>query len=110
MGLIFFYYYCVSQRLQHLRIYTHSLLTWDERYEPFKRRAGFLPLARLVTTRGLPLMDSIVLTTLVDQWRLETHTFHLPCGETTVTLQDVAMILGLLIDSTLICGMVSSAG
>ena len=32
---------------------------------------------------------------LVDRWRLETHTFHLPCGEMTPTLQDVAYLLGL---------------
>jgi hypothetical protein len=85
-GSNIFYYYFVPQRLQHLKIRTHGPVTWDERYEPFIRRAGFLPLARLVTTRGLPLMDFAALTTLVDRWRPETHTFHLPCGETIVTL------------------------
>jgi hypothetical protein len=55
-------------------------------------------------------MDSAALTTLVDWWRLETHTFHLLCGETTVTLLDVTMILGLPIDVTPVCGIVSSAG
>ena len=34
---------------------------------------------------------------LVDRWRPETHMFHLPCGEMTPTLQDVAYLLGLLI-------------
>jgi hypothetical protein len=33
--------------------------------------------------------------------------FHLPCGETTVTLQDVVMILGLPIDDTPISSTVS---
>jgi hypothetical protein len=51
-------------------------------------------------------MDSIVLMTLVDQWCPETHTFHLSCGKTTVILQDVAMIVGLPIDGTPICGLV----
>jgi hypothetical protein len=32
---------------------------------------------------------------MVDRWRPETHSFHLLCGEMTVTLEDVAMILGL---------------
>ncbi|KAL6321966.1 hypothetical protein AAG906_035881 [Vitis piasezkii] len=32
---------------------------------------------------------------LVERWRSETHTFHLPVGEMTITLQDVAVILGL---------------
>jgi hypothetical protein len=59
----------------------HSPLHWDERYKSFIRHAGFLPLARLVN-RGLPLMDAAALTALVDQWRLETQTFHLPSGGT----------------------------
>jgi hypothetical protein len=85
----------------------HNPVTWDNWYEPFIRRAGFLSLARLVT-HGLSLMDSATLIALVNRWRLETHTFHLPCGETTVTLQDIAMILGLSINGTPGCGMVSS--
>ena len=32
---------------------------------------------------------------LLDRWRPETHTFHLPVGELTPTLQDMAMLLGL---------------
>jgi hypothetical protein len=95
--------------LKPLRICTHNPLHWEERYEPFKRRAGFLLLARLIN-RGLPLMDAAALMTLMDRWRLETHMFHLPSGEITVTLQDIAMILGLPIDGTPVCGMVSSAG
>jgi hypothetical protein len=67
---------------------------------------GFLPLARLVSTH-LSMMDSAVLTALVDWWRPETHTFHLPCGEITVTLQDITMILGLSINSALVSGTVS---
>jgi hypothetical protein len=55
------------------------------------------------------MMDSAALMALVDQWRLETHTFHLPCGEITVMLQDVAMILGLPIDGALVSGTVSAA-
>src|SRR5438132_1913351 len=39
--------------------------------------------------------DRSLLTALVDRWRPETHTFHLPFGEMTVTLQDVAMLTGL---------------
>jgi hypothetical protein len=109
MGLIFLYYCCVPQCLQPLRICTHNPLTWDDCYESFIYRAGFLSLAQLFT-HGLPLMDSTALTTLVDRWHPETHTFNLPCGETTVTSQDVAMILGLPIDGTPICGLVPFAG
>jgi hypothetical protein len=81
---------------------------WDEQYAPFIQRAGFLSLARLVTD-SLPMMDSVTLTILVDRWRPETHTFHFLCGETRVTPQDIAMILGLPIDDTLVCGPVFPA-
>jgi hypothetical protein len=54
-------------------------------------------------------MDAAALTTLVDRWRPETHTLHLPSGKITVTLQDIAMIHGLPIDGTPVCRMVSSA-
>ena len=40
-------------------------------------------------------LDRSLLTALVDRWRPETHTFHLPCGEMAPTLQDVAYLLGL---------------
>jgi len=39
--------------------------------------------------------DFSLLAALVDRWRPETHTFHLPVGEMTPTLQDVALLLGL---------------
>ena len=45
-------------------------------------------------------MDRALLSAWVDRWRLETHTFHLPVGEVTVTLQDVAMLFGLPLDGT----------
>ena len=40
-------------------------------------------------------VDRALLSALVDRWRPETHTFHLPVGEMAVTLQDVSMLLGL---------------
>ena len=39
--------------------------------------------------------DRSLLAALVDRWRPETHTFHLPCGERAPTLQDVSYLLGL---------------
>ena len=39
--------------------------------------------------------DRSLLTALVDRWRPETHTFHLPFGEMTPTLEDVSLLLGL---------------
>jgi len=42
--------------------------------------------------------NHVLITTLVERWRIQTHTFHFPLGETTVTLEDVELILGLPID------------
>ena len=58
---------------------------------------GLLTLARLVQGGSVSL-DRSLLTALVDRWRPETHTFHLPCGEMAPTLQDVAYLLGLPLD------------
>ncbi|TVU05292.1 hypothetical protein EJB05_48450, partial [Eragrostis curvula] len=99
----------LGREMKCMRLRTHKPLPWDERYAVYIGRAGLLPLARLVNA-GLPRMDSAALTALVDRWRPETHTFHLPCGELTVTLQDVAMILGLPIDGHAMIGMVQPQG
>ena len=58
------------------------------------REAGLLTLSRLVEVGPIQL-DRSLMTALVNRWRPETHTFHLPCGEMTPTLQDVAYLLGL---------------
>ena len=69
--------------------------------------AGLLPLCRLVEAarpgeavreedRARRFMyDRGLLAALVDRWRPETHTFHLPVGEMAPTLQDVSFLLGL---------------
>ncbi|MFQ6621581.1 hypothetical protein Gotur_002766 [Gossypium turneri] len=48
-----------------------------------------------------------LLSALVERWRPETHTFHFPCGECTVALEDVAMQLGLPIDGSPVTGVSS---
>ena len=48
------------------------------------------------------LLDLI--SALVERWRPECHTFHFPCGECTVTLEGVALHLGLPINGLVVTG------
>ncbi|XP_065635837.1 serine/threonine-protein phosphatase 7 long form homolog [Quercus suber] len=43
-------------------------------------------------------LDHALITALVERWRSETHSFHLSHGEMTITLQDMEVIMGVLVD------------
>ncbi|XP_060170746.1 uncharacterized protein LOC132601691 [Lycium barbarum] len=47
---------------------------------------------------GRLVHDRALVTSMIERWRPETHTFHLRTGEATITLQDVVVIYGLHID------------
>ncbi|KAA3487678.1 serine/threonine-protein phosphatase 7 long form-like protein [Gossypium australe] len=51
-------------------------------------------------------LDPKLINALVERWRLETRKFYLPCGECTITLEDVALQLGLLVDGPAVMGPV----
>jgi Plant mobile domain len=38
------------------------------------------------------------------RWRPKTHTFHLPVGEMTITIEDVGILLGLPTHGSPVCG------
>uniref|UniRef100_A0A0A9DIY2 Aminotransferase-like plant mobile domain-containing protein n=1 Tax=Arundo donax TaxID=35708 RepID=A0A0A9DIY2_ARUDO len=74
------------------------------RFVPRLNAAGLLPLCRLVQATTPEegddpakrfMYDRSLLAALVDRWRPETHTFHLPVGEAAPTLEDVSFLLGL---------------
>ncbi|KAF7828664.1 serine/threonine-protein phosphatase 7 long form-like protein [Senna tora] len=55
------------------------------------KQTGFYGVSRLRYFE----FDNALVSALVERWRPETHTYHMPQGECTITLQDVAILLGL---------------
>ncbi|QHO20187.1 uncharacterized protein DS421_11g335700 [Arachis hypogaea] len=68
--------------------------TFNERAAEALALTGFQHVLRIGEMRG----HSVLLSALVERWRPETHTFHLPVGEVMVTLEDVIHILGLQVN------------
>ncbi|MFQ6634637.1 hypothetical protein Gotur_010131, partial [Gossypium turneri] len=53
-------------------------------------------------------LDPKLISVFIERWGLETNTFHLPCGECTITLEDVQLQLGLLVDGSALTRFVQS--
>ena len=62
------------------------------------QQVGFYGVARL----GFISLDCHLITAFVERWQPETHTFYLPQGECTITLQDIAMLIGLPVDGDVV--------
>uniref|UniRef100_A0A2N9IHE9 Aminotransferase-like plant mobile domain-containing protein n=1 Tax=Fagus sylvatica TaxID=28930 RepID=A0A2N9IHE9_FAGSY len=59
------------------------------RFIPYLQRAGFYGIAKL----GFIKMDWALITALVERWRQETHTFHLPHGSTELNWSELCLQL-----------------
>ncbi|XP_058767158.1 serine/threonine-protein phosphatase 7 long form homolog [Vicia villosa] len=68
----------------------------------YVKRAGFGEVMNLTESK----VDMKFILALCERWRPETHTFHLPMGECTVTLEDVYMLLGLKTNGKAVYGNV----
>ena len=74
----------------------------DPRIARYINEAGFEGLFKVPNLE----VDHALITALVKRWRLETHTFHLPHGEMSITLQDIEVMLGVHVDGLPITGAV----
>nr|XP_027188713.1 protein MAIN-LIKE 2-like [Cicer arietinum] len=57
--------------------------------EHWIRESGLLPLSSAYLT----MVDDGLISAFVERWHKETISFHLPFGEMTITLNDVATLL-----------------
>ncbi|KAK7395070.1 hypothetical protein VNO78_15612 [Psophocarpus tetragonolobus] len=67
---------------------------------PYLHQSSFYGVARMQYVE----VNASLISALVERWRPETHTFHMPFGECTITLQDVAVQLGLPVDGEPVIG------
>ncbi|QHO01389.1 uncharacterized protein DS421_13g414610 [Arachis hypogaea] len=79
---------------------------YDPRVEIELRDSGFYHISQIL---GKLTLHNALINALIERWRPETHTFHLPYGECTITLEDVAMIFGLPTDGLPVSGFTDSS-
>ena len=106
--------YCISSpwfyHVQDLRALTcrgrndefrkRRLIVVDDRVIDIVKRVGLEGLYRTPCRE----IDHNLITAFVKRWQPKTHPFHLPHGETTITLQDVEVILRIPINGEAIVG------
>ncbi|XP_020967460.1 serine/threonine-protein phosphatase 7 long form homolog [Arachis ipaensis] len=78
---------------------------YNDRVEEHLRVTGFYHVSQI----GIVQCQKALVNALVERWHPDTHTFHLPIGECSVTLEDVALILGLPTDGLPVTGMTMSS-
>ncbi|KAJ1700729.1 hypothetical protein LUZ63_000508 [Rhynchospora breviuscula] len=74
-------------------------LPWDLRYKKYVIQAGLYGVHKI----GYVPTDNALISALVERWRQETHSFHFPVGEMTITLEDASVLLGLRVNGDPLC-------
>lgn len=85
---------------QNLRSLSHKHIAPNSLIIPLLNEVGFGNVSQIESYK----IDNSLITALVERWRPETHTFHLPTGECTITLEDVALLLGLRVGGKAVTG------
>ena len=91
----------VKSRFVHMQYYPEM--------EQYLVNLGLYQIVNILQTEP-EIINVSLIAGLVERWSLETHTFHMPFGEMTVTLQDVSALWGLPIGDTPIGGVSGSVG
>ncbi|KAL8090544.1 hypothetical protein AgCh_039842 [Apium graveolens] len=75
-----------------------------------KLHHNMLPLLQSTGLYGISRVSSLqldwgLIAVLVERWRPETHSFHLPLGECSITLQDVGVLTSLPVNGDPVIGV-----
>ncbi|KAH1192757.1 Serine/threonine-protein phosphatase 7 long form [Glycine max] len=93
----------VNQRTLKIRraipLYNHREAPPEE-IIPLLQVSGLYPIMKLAQLK----VNGALVNAFIERWRPETHTFHLKCGEATITLQDVFVLLGISVDGRPLTG------
>ncbi|RYR03913.1 hypothetical protein Ahy_B06g083322 [Arachis hypogaea] len=82
-----------------------SLDRYNDRVEDHLQVTRFYHASQI----GIVQNQKALVNALIERWHPDTHMFHLPIGECAVTLEDVALILGLQMDGLPVTGMTMSS-
>ncbi|KAH1114176.1 hypothetical protein J1N35_007554 [Gossypium stocksii] len=89
---------CICNKIPYCYNTEYDPITFEE-----LRDARFLHVARM--GKGCKL-DLILVSMLMEMWKLEIHTFDLPFGKCTITFKDVQLQLGLPVDGPIVTGLI----
>ncbi|XP_015955185.1 serine/threonine-protein phosphatase 7 long form homolog [Arachis duranensis] len=78
---------------------------YNDRVKEHLRVTGFYHASQI----GVMQNQKALVNALIERWHPDTHTFHLPIGECAISLEDVALILGLPTDGLPVTGMTMSS-
>ncbi|XP_058775807.1 protein MAIN-LIKE 2-like [Vicia villosa] len=92
----------IAYDINKFRPRSHNFVEIVDMIRPYLQQAGFGHVIN-ITSYGV---DRKFLLALCERWRPETHTFHLPTGECTITLKDVHMLMGLRINGFAVAGSI----
>ena len=96
-----------QERMIHLRYnYVWAFTHLDQIDNWVKNIITLTSFSHVINVEKVDINPHLV-SALVERWRTKMHTFHFPHEEATITLQDVALQLGLKIDGLLIIGIIT---